>query len=150
MRRLASVLILVFGFTLFVCNATRLGIDASRIRRTQENRERFGDLERVIANESAIIAAEGDLTRSDPASASNPRRAEAALRLSQAIQLRLEAQRALGSHSSEAEAMTLRAIYASQTLADVKLIAGLLVLFTGIAWLPMWHHKRPITAENLG
>jgi hypothetical protein len=46
--------------------------------------------------------------------------------------------------------MTLRAIYASQTLADVKLIAGLLVLFTGIAWLPMWHHKRPITAENLG
>jgi len=136
MRRLLSILLLGFGFTLFGVSAIRLGLHASAIRRAEHDQARFGALEDTIAAQNAIINAATDPSLTNPPVGSAEARIRASARIQEAIRQRGLALLELESHSSKAAAEELDDLYFRRTIDDRGLEFSLVLLIAGLVTAP--------------
>jgi len=133
MRKVAAFLALGLGLILFALSATRLGMHASEIRRAENSKEHYGQLEDIVAAQDVIIAAATDPSVTAGHVQTEDERIRSETRATQAIRQREVALLELGGHSSKLEAKNLDAIYASRTADDRGLEISLLLLLPGLA-----------------
>jgi hypothetical protein len=145
MRKVVLALTLGLGLILFAVSATRLGIHASEIRRTESAKAHYGELEDIVAAQDAVMAAATDPSVTVGHAQTEEEKARVEARLVQASRQREVALLELGSHSSKEEAENLDEIYARRTGDDRGLEVSLVLLIAGL-FLASSRKTKPLTA----